>query len=66
MSIIGLILPILVIISNVVLKNVGIVMFSWVGFDKRSDAYSMIQNGLFVMQLFNTGISILLINANFH
>lgn len=66
MSLIGLLLPILVIASNAVLKNVGLKLFSWVGFEKHSDIFSMTQNCMFVMTLFNTGISILLINANFN
>lgn len=63
---IAILMPLLVIMSNAVLKNGAKFLFGWVGFLYKGQYYSMIQNAVFSIQFFNTAVSILLINANFH
>ena len=65
LMLIDLIIPLIVICSNIVLKHVAIILFGWVGFKNKTINVSKIQNAVFVMLYFNTAISILIINANF-
>jgi hypothetical protein len=63
-SILGLIVPLMVVIFNAILKNIAIIGFGWVGFENRTLEISKIQNACFVLLFFNTAISILIINTN--
>jgi len=63
-SLLALLVPLMVVISNALLKNVAIILFEWVGFENKALEISKIQNAVFALLFFNTGISILIINAN--
>lgn len=62
---IKLAVPLLIIISNVVIKHASIILCMWVGFDKRTNEISMIQILCFFILFFNNALAILLINARF-
>lgn len=62
---ISLIVPLLVIISNVVIKHASIILCKWVGFDKKTNEISMIQILCFFILFFNNALAILLLNAKF-
>jgi hypothetical protein len=47
-----------------ILKTVIILLVHWVGQDTWSKQLSSITNGVFIAQFFNTGILLLLVNAN--
>ena len=47
------------------LREVSILLITWIGFDTHSQLVTQITNGVFIAQFFNTAILILLVNANF-
>jgi len=49
---------------NVILKKSTIALLTWVGEDTYSQRLASITTGVFVAQFFNTGILLLLVNAN--
>lgn len=49
---------------NIILKIVIIRLCFWIGEDTESEQKSLITNGVFYAQFFNTGILIILVNAN--
>ena len=51
-------------VLNVVLKMTAIALFSWIGYDTHSELMTKITNGVFILQFFNTGILLILVNAN--
>ena len=53
-----------IVVVNLILKSVIILLVNWVGQDTWSKQLSSITNGVFVAQFFNTGILLLLVNAN--
>jgi hypothetical protein len=62
---ISLAVPILIIVSNTVIKHASIILCGWIGFDKRTNEISMIQILCFFILFFNNALAILLINAKF-
>lgn len=60
-----LIVPLLIIISNAVIKHASVLLCAWVGFDKRTNEISMIQILCFFILFFNNALAILLLNARF-
>lgn len=55
---------VLIIAINYILKMVTISMITWIGYDTHSELMTKITNGVFVALFFNTGILLLLTNAN--
>lgn len=53
-----------IIIFNTILKKIIISLITWVGEDTFSQRLTSITNGVFVAQFFNTGILLVLVNAN--
>ena len=49
---------------NLILKKLIIFLIEWVGEDTFSEQLSSITNGVFYAQFFNTGLLLLLVNAN--
>lgn len=54
----------IIIAVNIILKIVIIQLCFWIGEDTESEQKSLITNGVFYAQFFNTGILIILVNAN--
>jgi hypothetical protein len=54
----------IIVIINLILKIVIIASITWVGEDTNSEQLSSITNGVFAAQFFNTGILLVLVNAN--
>jgi hypothetical protein len=57
-------ITLIIIIFNQILKRATIFLLTWVGEDTYSARLSSITSGVFVAQFFNTGILLLLVNAN--
>lgn len=53
-----------IIAFNLILKKIIISLITWVGEDTFSQRLTSITNGVFVAQFFNTGILLVLVNAN--
>lgn len=53
-----------IIAINYILKVVTIMLITWIGYDTYSEQMAKITNGVFVALFFNTGILLLLTNAN--
>ncbi|CAI2376938.1 unnamed protein product [Moneuplotes crassus] len=62
---ISLVVPLLIIVSNQVIKHVSVFLCKWIGFDKRTNEISMIQILCFAMLFFNNALVIFLLNARF-
>lgn len=62
---IQLAVPILIIVSNSVIKHGSIILSRWLRFEQHTNEISMIQILCFFMLFFNNALSILLINARF-
>lgn len=54
-----------IIAINYILKAMTISLITWIGYDTHSELMTKITNGVFVALFFNTGILLLLTNANF-
>ena len=57
------ILPIIIIVFNWILNSVGVYLIQWLRFENKTVEISIIQGGVFVLMFFNSGLTILLINA---
>lgn len=53
-----------IVVINLILKESIIALITWVGEDTISEQLASITNGVFYAQFFNTGILLLLVNAN--
>lgn len=62
--IIGGSISLIIIVVNGILKTSIIALIQWVGEDTYSEQLSSITNGVFYAQFFNTGLLLLLVNAN--
>ena len=63
-KLLGTAISFIIIIVNTILKTVIIKLITWIGEDTVSEQLSSITNGVFYAQFFNTGILILMVNAN--
>lgn len=54
----------LTVIINTLLRELIIYLTLWVGHDTRSEQLTSITSGVFLTQFFNTGLLLLLVNAN--
>lgn len=57
-------IPLMIIIFNVVLKNVAIICVRWLKFENKTYEISIIQSAVFSLLFFNSAIALLLINTN--
>jgi len=55
---------VLIISINVILRTVTVKLITWIGYDTYSEQMTRIINGVFIVLFFNTGILLLLVNAN--
>ena len=62
--ILGNSITIVIIVVNTILKEIIILMVCWIGEESFSIQLASITNGVFYAQFFNTGLLILLVNAN--
>lgn len=63
-QLLSILITIIIIMFNQILKRATIFLLTWVGEDTYSARLSSITSGVFVAQFFNTGILLLLVNAN--
>ena len=63
-KILGTSIGFIIIAVNIVLKTCIIKLITWIGEDTVSEQLASITNGVFYAQFFNTGILLLLVNAN--
>lgn len=57
-------ITVFIVALNKVLQVVSIRLITWIGYDTHSELLTKITNGVFVAQFLNTGVMILLVNAN--
>lgn len=55
---------VLIIGINIVLRTITVILITWIGYDTYSEQMTRIINGVFIVLFFNTGILLLLVNAN--
>jgi len=55
---------VLIITINVVLRTITVKLITWIGYDTYSEQMTRVINGVFIVLFFNTGILLLLVNAN--
>lgn len=63
-KILGTSIGFIIIAVNIVLKTTIISLITWIGEDTVSEQLASITNGVFYAQFFNTGILLLIVNAN--
>jgi len=63
-KVLSLSITVVIIVFNTILKKIIISLITWVGEDTFSQRLTSITNGVFVAQFFNTGILLVLVNAN--
>lgn len=51
---------------NIILRTISIKLVSWIGEDTHSQQLKSTTNAIFIAQFFNTGLLLLLVNANFN
>lgn len=49
---------------NFILRTIIIKLITWVGYDTHSETLARVTNGVFIAQFFNTGLLLVLVNAN--
>jgi hypothetical protein len=64
-TIIGGVMSFFIVAINTVLRMILINLIKWIGEDTHSQQLKSITNGVFITQFMNTGILILLVQANF-
>ena len=57
-------ITVIIIVVNVILKKTTIGLITWIGYDTFSELMTRITNGVFIVLFFNTGLLLLLVNAN--
>ena len=55
----------IIVVINMVIREITIALISWIGYDTHSEQLTKITNGVFIGQFFNTAILLLLVYANF-
>ena len=63
-KILSISISMIIVLFNIILKKSTIALLTWVGEDTYSQRLASITTGVFVAQFFNTGILLLLVNAN--
>lgn len=63
-KVLGQSISFIIIAVNLILKNAIIGLITWVGEDTNSEQLGSITNGVFYAQFFNTGLLLLIVNAN--
>lgn len=54
-----------IVVVNTIIKGFAISLITWIGYDTHSEQLTKITNGVFISLFFNTGILLILTNANF-
>ena len=57
-------ITIVVVVINVLLKQATIFLVTWIGYDTHSEIMTKITNGVLLVLFFNTGMLLVLVNAN--
>jgi hypothetical protein len=57
-------ITVFIVVVNKILTIISIDLITWIGFGTKSAQTKNITNGVFLAQFFNTGLLILLVNAN--
>jgi len=57
-------MTVLIIVINMILTEVCIRLIKWISYSTHSKEIMMTTNSIFISQFFNTGILIVLVNAN--
>lgn len=60
----AVILPLMIIIFNVILKEMSITLVEWLHIENKTVNIAIIQSVVFILMFFNSALAILLINAN--
>ena len=55
---------VLIIGINIILRTITVKLITWISYDTYSEQMTRIINGVFIVLFFNTGILLLLVNAN--
>jgi len=55
----------IIVVVNMIIREVTIVLITWIGYDTHSEQLTKITNGVFIGLFFNTGILLLLVYGNF-
>lgn len=53
-----------IVVINIILKMIMLVLVKWIGYHTESEQTSQIMSSIFITQFFNTGILLILTNAN--
>jgi len=62
--VLGMIMSFIIVATNFVLRMIMISLIKWIGEDTHSQQLKSITNGIFIVQFLNTGILLLLVQAN--
>ena len=57
-------ITVVIVVVNVILKKTTIYLVTWIGYDTHSEIMTKITNGVLLVLFFNTGILMLIVNAN--
>lgn len=55
----------IIVVVNTIIREVTIVLITWIGYDTHSEQLTKITNGVFIGLFFNTGILLLLVYGDF-
>lgn len=57
-------ITVIIVVINMVIKEITIQLITWIGYDTHSEQLTKITNGVFIGQFFNTAILLLLVYSN--
>ena len=57
-------ITVVIVVVNLILKKTTIYLVTWIGYDTHSEIMTKITNGVLLVLFFNTGILMLIVNAN--
>lgn len=57
-------ITVVIVLVNLILKKTTIYLVTWIGYDTHSEIMTKITNGVLLVLFFNTGILMLIVNAN--
>jgi hypothetical protein len=60
----GMGMSVIIVATNLILRMIMITLIKWIGEDTHSQQLKSITNGVFIVQFLNTGILLLLVQAN--
>jgi hypothetical protein len=62
--VLGMAMSVIIVATNFILRMIMISLIKWIGEDTHSQQLKSITNGIFVVQFLNTGVLLLLVQAN--